>query len=142
LFCDTLCLDAPINEHYRPIRKPSFSVLEGENKRLIANHDPMGNYTSMKATIGLASGNIENWSIREPASRNEFCHDKEIITSSHLPVPAVPVEAGQTKDECVILVVIRVHSNDFDLLVKSCVCVVFLLCQCKSRECGYTIYYI
>jgi len=104
LFCiNTLCLDAPINEHYHLIRKPSFSVLEGENKRLIANHDPMGNYTSMKAAIGLAPGNIENRSIEEPASRNEFCHDKEIITSSHLPVPAPVVEAGETEDECVII---------------------------------------
>jgi len=63
-------------EHYHLIQKPSFSVVEGDNKRLIANHDPMpGNYTSMKAAIGLAPDNIENRSIEEPASRNEFCHD-------------------------------------------------------------------
>jgi len=66
----------------------------------------MGNYTSKKAMIGLTPGNIENRSIEEPASRNEFCHDKEIITSSHLPMPAPVVEAGETEDECVINVVV------------------------------------
>jgi len=65
----------------------------------------MGNYTSMKAAIGLAPGNIENRSIEEPASRNEFCHDKEIITSSHLPVPAPVVEAGETEDEFVTMLI-------------------------------------
>jgi len=56
---------------------------------------------------------VENQSIEEAASRNEFCHDKEIITSSHLPRPAPVVEAGETEDESVIVFPLNIEITSF-----------------------------
>jgi len=90
----------------------------------------------MKAAIGLAPGNIENRSIEEPASRQEFRQDKEIVTSSHLPVSA-PVTEAEEADECYINIYIYIIDQCYKITSLK-VCVYRHIKNCKY----YNVYHM